>query len=489
MVDVLLPVDFFSTGVRLDSRHHLPVLIHEQMSTIWINTNNTMYFMRHQPSANTITADFAFVKASSESKYLHLYKHVVSLGDMVEPGDESNGLVRRARVVERTQLTGGYWCVEWKENVCVDEPNNLIFFVGYRNPLESQLYVVDMRYPMRVKQLTPDNYSHTVNMNKTCTLFVAVSSNLTTPGTVAVYQIVNQKLGLDKLNASEIARILNPDSAQMPVASLSVLHDDAQRTLLTQPEIFSLRTSDNTNMYGLIYRPCNYKPNVKYPTVLHVYGGPRVQLVSNAYKANGYRLHMLSLLGYCVVVVDSRGSDYRGVDFKSHLRHRMGAVGIDDQVQGLVYAANKYECIDMSRMAIFGWSYGGYMSLMGLCQRPDVFKLAIAGAPVTTWELYDTGYTERYMGLPCANTDGYARGNVLNWAKSFPNEENRLLIMHGMIDENVHFIHMRKLISALIRENKPYTLQVYPNERHGVRSKDASMHCDLNLFSFLEQSI
>ena len=162
---------------------------------------------------------------------------------------------------------------------------------------------------------------------------------------------------------------------------------------------------------------------------------------------------------------------------------------INDQVKGLEAASSIFNCIDMKRVAIYGWSYGGYMALMGLAQRPDVFKVAISGAPVTTWTLYDTAYTERYMGIPYENIEGYEKGSVLNCAKLFPDEENRLLIIHGMIDENVHFAHTRQFIDALIKENKPYQLQIYPNERHGIRSPEASLHCDINFFSFLERNL
>ena len=114
----------------------------------------------------------------------------------------------------------------------------------------------------------------------------------------------------------------------------------------------------------------------------------------------------------------------------------------------------------MSRVAVCGWSYGGYLSLMALIQRQDIFKIAIAGAPVTNWSLYDTGYTERYMDLPCFNPEGYSKSSILNWVNSFPDEENRLLLIHGLMDENVHFIHTQELIQALIQAGKPYHLQV-----------------------------
>lgn len=156
----------------------------------------------------------------------------------------------------------------------------------------------------------------------------------------------------------------------------------------------------------------------------------------------------------------------------------------------------------MSRIAIHGWSYGGYLSLMALVQHPHTFKMAIAGAPVTSWHLYDTGYTERYMDLPDLNPMGYQIGSVLNWVKQFPDEyvifstklqisissfrDNRLLIIHGLIDENVHFKHTSEFVSALIKEGKPYHLQVYPHERHSLRNIDASKHYETKLLLFLQ---
>ena len=144
------------------------------------------------------------------------------------------------------------------------------------------------------------------------------------------------------------------------------------------PQIFHFMTPDNVKLYGMVYMPFNYVAGKKYPTMLFVYGGPRAQLVTNAYKINKLsRLNILSLLNYCVVVIDSRGSDNRGLAFEAYLKHRMGTVEINDQVLGLEAASKAFGCIDMNRVAIFGWSYGGYMALMGLAQRPDIFKVII----------------------------------------------------------------------------------------------------------------
>lgn len=226
------------------------------------------------------------------------------------------------------------------------------------------------------------------------------------------------------------------------------------------------------------------------------------------------RMHMLAAQGYCVVLIDSRGSQHRGLIFESHLQRRMGTVELNDQVEVLRWLAETTGYIDLNRVALHGWSYGGYLSLMGLIQHPDVFKvpptiaprhydrrelnlrvsksflqLAIAGAPVTSWNFYDTGYTERYMDLPQNNPHGYMTGSVLTYVSKFPDEENRLLIIHGLIDENVHFFHTSQLINALVKTGKPYQLQIYPNERHSLRNLDASKHYETTLLSFLQNHL
>uniref|UniRef100_A0A673HD27 dipeptidyl-peptidase IV n=1 Tax=Sinocyclocheilus rhinocerous TaxID=307959 RepID=A0A673HD27_9TELE len=207
-----------------------------------------------------------------------------------------------------------------------------------------------------------------------------------------------------------------------------------------------------------------------------------VQLVNNSYKGVKYlRLNTLASLGYAVVVIDGRGSCQRGLKFEGALKNKMGQVEIEDQVEGLQYVAENYKFIDMSRVAIHGWSYGGFLSLMGLIHRPNIFKVAIAGAPVTVWMAYDTGYTERYMDVPENNQHGHEAGSVA--------PPNRLLILHGFLDENVHFFHTNFLVSQLIRAGKPYQLQIYPNERHSIRCPESGEHYEIMLLYFLQQHL
>jgi len=244
-------------------------------------------------------------------------------------------------------------------------------------------------------------------------------------------------------------------------------------------------------LYGMIYKPHNTVPGKRYPVVLNVYGGPELQLVSNSFKGlRELRSHLLASQGYAVVCVDNRGSLHRGAAWEAWLRGRLGQVELTDQVEVLHWLSSVTGYLDLSRVAIHGWSYGGYLSLMGLVQYPAEFKLAVAGAPVTSWQLYDTGYTERYLDRPSNKPNGYKLGSILNFVGQLPDEEGRLLIMHGTMDENVHFMqHSAQLINLLVKHGKPYQLQIYPGERHSLRHPDSNEHYLTSLLSFLKKNL
>lgn len=500
--NLLIPLDYFvfdndesieMEASSMESTSKYIICLYEQQSNIWINAHSSMTFLSESTDKH-----LSFITASDvETQFLHLfhYKIDVSAENLTQ---SSEGILKCVEISKR-QITSGDWCVDADESIQIDENNHLIYFHGFMDPTECQFFVVDYLDPTKWKQLTSSGFTNRVEINQQTNLFIATCSNLTTSSKAYIYEIKNQQDGVDKILVKQLAQMTGLEEHQQTdfsmmydmILNMNSLFNTEQTSVegfFRSPEIFNFMTPDNVKLYGMVYKPINYVPDKKYPTLLFVYGGPRAQLVTNAYKINKFsRLNILSLLNYCVVVIDSRGSDNRGLGFEAYLKHRMGTVEINDQVLGLEAASKKFNCVDMNRVAIFGWSYGGYMALMGLAQRPDIFKVAISGAPVTTWNLYDTAYTERYMGLPAGNSEGYSNGSVINLAKNFPNEENRLLIIHGMIDENVHFAHTRQFIDALIKESKPYRLQVYPRERHGIRAPDASVHCDLNFYSFLEQ--
>ncbi|XP_070809903.1 dipeptidyl peptidase 8 isoform X3 [Pituophis catenifer annectens] len=361
-------------------------------------------------------------------------------------------------------------------NIRVDEVNQLVYFEGTRDsPLEHHLYVVSYENPGEIQRLTENGFSHACYVSQDCDMVICKFSNQKCPHQVSLYKLTGLEEGIAQRGKEFWA---------------TILHSSGSLPDYVPPEIFSFESSSGFVLYGMMYKPHDLQPGKKYPTVLFVYGGPQVQLVNNAFKGVKYfRLNTLASLGYVVVVLDNRGSCHRGLAFEGTFKYKMGQIEIVDQVEGLQYLASRYEFIDLDRVGIHGWSYGGFLSLVALLQRPEIFKVAVAGAPVTLWLFYDTGYTERYMGHPDNNEQGYCLGSVAMQAEKFPSQPNRLLLLHGFLDENVHFAHTSILLSFLVRAGKPYDLQIYPQERHSIRVPESGEHYELHLLYYLQENL
>ncbi|XP_068217006.1 LOW QUALITY PROTEIN: dipeptidyl peptidase 8-like [Palaemon carinicauda] len=456
---------------------YAPHIIIAQHSNTWVDVHNLLYWWRN----HTDPTQRMLVWASEETGHRHLYVILSQLqppSSEDQPAHEDQSLVT-AQLVQKIALTSGEWSVTGN-GIWVDEERGLVYFSGLKDsPLEQHLYVTSISNPGIIQRLTELGSSHQVALNEDCSVFTSVYSSVDSPSQSKVWRI----MPLDAPNSSG------------HLVWVSELGDLVNETLseglreikpLVVPEVFTTRINSGDVIYSMVFKPHNFTQGRKYPTVLSIYGGPQVQLVTNTFKGFRHmRTHMLAAHGFCVVCIDSRGSDNRGMGFQAHLMNRMGTVEVGDQVEVLQLLAGQCDYIDLTRLAVTGWSYGGYLSLMALAQRPDIFKLAIAGAPVVSWDLYDTGYTERYMDLPTVNPEGYCNGSVLGYVNNFPDEENRLLIVQGMIDENVHFLHTNQLIQALIKAGKPYQLQIYPHERHCLRQMDSNEHYETKLLSFL----
>jgi dipeptidyl-peptidase-4 len=197
------------------------------------------------------------------------------------------------------------------------------------------------------------------------------------------------------------------------------------------------------------------------------------------------RPQYLRSLGFLVFVLDNRGSSRRGLAFEGAVKSAMGHPEVDDQVDGVHWLVN-HGLTDPQRVAIYGWSYGGYMAVMCLARASDVFKVAVAGAPVTHWDGYDTHYTERYMGLPQENHEAYEESSVITHV---PDIRGNLMLVHGLIDENVHFRHTARLINALIKNRKQYELLLFPDERHSPRSLADRIFMEENIRDFLVENL
>ncbi|XP_038273755.2 dipeptidyl peptidase 8 [Dermochelys coriacea] len=454
-----------------------PLIIYEETTDIWINIHDIFHVF-----SQTRQDEIEFIFASEcQTGFRHLYKIISvlkesrykrSCGGLPTPSDF------KCPIKEELAITSGEWEVLGRHgsSIHVDEAKKLVYFEGTKDsPLEHHLYVVSYKNPGEVKRLTDRSYSHACSISQDCDMFISKFSNQKNPHCVSLYRLTGSEDDVAHRKKEFWATILD---------SAGPLPD------YVPPEIFSFESSSGFTLYGMMYKPHHLQLGKKYPTVLFIYGGPQVQLVNNRFKGIKYfRLNTLASLGYVVVVIDNRGSCHRGLKFEGAFKYKMGQIEIDDQVEGLQYLASQYDFIDLDRVGIHGWSYGGYLSLMALMQRSDLFRVAIAGAPVTLWIFYDTGYTERYMGHPDHNEQGYYLGSVAMQAEKFPSEPHRLLLLHGFLDENVHFAHTSILLSFLVRAGKPYDLQIYPQERHSIRVPESGEHYELHLLHYLQENL
>uniref|UniRef100_A0A8C6PDH5 Dipeptidyl peptidase 9 n=1 Tax=Nothobranchius furzeri TaxID=105023 RepID=A0A8C6PDH5_NOTFU len=451
-----------SVGAVPSSTH--PYIIYEENTDVWINVHDIFY-----PFIQNTEDEFTFIWVNeSKTGFRHLYKitSVLQQGcyQWAEGYHHMEGNFR-CLVKEELTLTGGEWEVLARHGskIWVNEETKLVYFQGTRDtPLEHHLYVVSYESPGDVVRLTKPGFSHSCSVSQNFDVFVSHYSNVSTPPCVHLY----------KLTCSE-----EDPLHIVPEFWASLMESPGCPGDYNPPHIFDFAGKSGYQLYGMVYRPHNLQPGRKHPTVLFVYGGPQVCVCV--------------CVRVCVRVCVSRGRAgcpvIRGLQVQSQLPPENGQVEIEDQVEGLQYVAEKFNFVDLSRVAIHGWSYGGFLSLMGLIQRPNIFKLAIAGAPVTVWMAYDTGYTERYMDVPEKNQQGYEEGSVALHVDKLPSEPNRLLILHGFLDENVHFFHTNFLVSQIIRAGKPYQLQVYPNERHSIRCPESGEHYEIMLLHFLQQ--
>lgn len=454
-----------------------PLIIYEETTDIWINIHDIFHVF---PQTHEDEIEFIFA-SECKTGFRHLYK-ITSILKESKYKRSSGGLPApsdfKCPIKEEVAITSGEWEVLGRHgsNIWVDEARKLVYFEGTKDsPLEHHLYVTSYANPGEVVRLTDRGYSHSCCLSRHCDFFISKYSNQKSPHCVSLYKLSSPDDDPVHKTKEFWATILD---------SAGPLPD------YTPPEIFSFESTTGFTLYGMLYKPHDLQPGKKYPTVLFIYGGPQVQLVNNRFKGVKYfRLNTLASLGYVVVVIDNRGSCHRGLKFEGAFKYKMGQIEIDDQVEGLQYLASQYDFIDLDRVGIHGWSYGGYLSLMALMQRSDIFRVAIAGAPVTLWIFYDTGYTERYMGHPDQNEQGYYLGSVAMQAEKFPSEPNRLLLLHGFLDENVHFAHTSILLSFLVRAGKPYDLQIYPQERHSIRVPESGEHYELHLLHYLQENL
>ncbi len=351
-------------------------------------------------------------------------------------------------------LTAGTWQVD--ALAAVDEPRGVVYFTATKDGVtERHLYAVPLGGG-EPRRLTEDRGTHVVVVAERGGVFVDRHGALDRPPTVRV-RAIGDGTGTGTGKTEGV---------------LATLHDSPdprlERLGLEPPEPVTVPADDGTELFGLYYAPPDTTDGAPPPLVVQVYGGPHAQLAVDDWGPTVFmRAQALRRLGFAILVVDNRGSARRGLRFEAAIHRRMGGVEVADQVAGVRWAVAS-GLADPARVGVFGWSYGGYMALQCLGRAPEMFRAGVAGAPVTHFDGYDTHYTERYMGTPESNPQGYWESSAFAHVEPM----GELLLVHGMIDENVHFRHTARLIQRLVSARKRYQLLCFPSERHLPRREE-----------------
>ncbi|WP_346837450.1 S9 family peptidase [Microbulbifer sp. SAOS-129_SWC] len=396
----------------------------EERSKTWLNLNDDLRFLKDSDR---------FIWASERDGFKHLYLY------------DLNGKLLR-------QLTSGNWPVDELE--AVDEKAGKVYFTGrVDTPLERQLYEVPLTGKGKPQKISRRAGMHSVEFAKDASGYIDKFSNITTPSQVSLHTPSGKQVTWLEHNEVKSGHPLYP----------------YMKDWIT-PEFGSIKAPEGHTLYYRLYKPANFNPKKKYPVLVYLYGGPHAQMVTNSW-APAF-VEYMAQQGYVVFTLDNRGSANRGKKFEDAIYHRMGSVEVDDQVTGVKFLRS-LPYVDAGHIGVYGHSYGGYMTLNSMFKAGDYFQAGVAGAPVTDWRLYDTYYTERYMGNPNTDPKAYEKSSVFPYVDGL---KGSLLIYHGMADDNVLFTNTTKLIKVLQDNDQQFELMTYPGKKHSMRGKNTRIH-------------
>ena len=394
--------------------------IMEEKSTTWVDVFDFFAGINHLIYFPAGVQEFYWV--SDRDGFAHLYRY------------DYTGKLLNA-------VTSGKWEVSYVHHI--DPKTKKVYFTSTEaSPLERQLFVTDVDGKNK-RRLTTVPGKHAVNFSPNGQYFIDRYSNVSTPTQVELRDTKGQLIKALETNTK--------------VTDYLASHGYAPK------ELSSFTTSDGQQIDISIIKPLDFDPTKKYPVMLDIYGGPGAQSVYNEFATSGWH-QWLAQTGYIVVGVNNRGSGGYGREFEKVVYEKLGKYESLDFAETAAYLA-KQPWVDANRMAIRGHSYGGYMSSYTMLTHPGVFKVSLVGAPVTDWRLYDSIYTERYMGLIPENEEKYKASAVTTYAK---NLAGKMFIAHSTMDENVHVRNTFQLMNALEDAGKDADLRIYPPGTHGV---------------------
>ncbi len=401
-----------------------------EVEKTWVDIKTDYVFLKKSDN---------FIWSSERDGYLHLYLY----------GFDGK-LVR--------QLTQGSWDVD--KVAGVDEQRGKVYFTAsVVSPIDRSLYAVSLE-GQGFKRITKQDGNHAINMSPDASVFLDTYSDANTSPSVE----------LCKNDGARIATILGGGI------------DALKEYTLSEKKFFTFKTTDGVELNGWMMKPADFDPSKKYPVLMYVYGGPGSQTVTNAWDRSYFLWNqLLAQKGYIIVSVDNRGTGSRGKEFKSITYKNLGKWESNDQIEGAKYLAT-LPYVDGSRIGIWGWSYGGYMTLMSMCLGADIFRAGVSVAPVTHWKFYDNIYTERYMLTPKDNPEGYEQSAPLTHAK---NLKGKLLEIHGTADDNVHWQNTVSMVDELIKQGKQFETAFYPGGFHGIAGGKARAQLFTKITNFI----
>lgn len=421
--------------LRIDpATGHGDVLFSETSPT-WVNLTDNFKPLK----------DGSFIWSSERSGYSHLYRW-------------KNG--------KWTQLTRGDWAVDRVAGI--DEKMRRVYFTGtVETPLEQQLYWVSYDRASAPVRVTEKGWYNNAVMDKAATHALVTRSNIAQPSQTYLADRTGKRLAWVEENA------LKPSHPYAPYL-------DSHR----KPVFGSITGPDGSKLYYRMLTP-RLEPGKRYPVFFYVYGGPHGQQVTDAWYSQLPLHEALADRGWIVFTLDNRGTNRRGTKFESAVYRDMGDAEVQDQLAGVEWL-KRQAFVDARKIAVMGWSYGGYMTLKLLEKAPGVFAAGAAVAPVTKWELYDTAYTERYLGNPALDAKPYETSGALADAVKI---RDPLLLVHGMSDDNVVFQNSTELYARLQQSKHPFEMMAYPGATHAIAGEGPQTHVWTTIIRFLDDKV
>lgn len=410
--------------------------IYTESNKYYVDITDDLYFISGKKEANQ-----GFILTSESEGFKHVYYYSMK-GKLLK------------------KLTDGSWDID--RILGFDSKKNVVYFNAAKNTaINREVYAVDLKG--KLSDIETATGWNRVDFSSNFNYYI---SNWSDANHVPVYSLKNRN--------GKLIKILQENK------ELSTI---TQEFGFLKKEFFTLTTSENIKLNAYRILPPNFDENKKYPVLFYVYGGPGSQTVQNRWggSRDGW-FQMLAQNDIIIVSVDNRGTGFRGEEFKKMTYLQLGKYETIDQIEAAKYMA-KLPYVDASKISIFGWSYGGYMSSLAMTKGADVFNTGIAVAPVSNWRYYDNIYTERFMRTPQENAEGYDNNSPINHVEKL---KGNYLLIHGGADDNVHPQNTFDLVSALVTANKQFDLMIYPNSNHGIYTgKNTSLNLYTKMTNFL----